>query len=113
MAVAAAARRLEDELCRGNTKGIDPEPCPREGTRLAFYITSLTKPGSGRDAAAQLKVALPLNLFLALQSREWATFYVSLSELLCQSSIYKYFFVLAAELQYQNSSNMKQGGHFR
>lgn len=87
MAVAAAARRLEDELCRGNTKGIDPEPCPREGTRLAFYITSLTKPGTQRDAAAQLKVALPLNLFLALQSREWATFYVSLSELLCQSSI--------------------------
>jgi hypothetical protein len=43
---------------------------------LAFYITSLTKPNTTRDAATQLKIALPLNLFLAMRAREWTTFYV-------------------------------------
>jgi hypothetical protein len=84
MAVAEAAWRLEDDLDRGVRTGIEPEPCPRAGTRLAFYITSLSKPHTDRDAAAQLKVALPLNLLLALHSRKWATFYVSRSELLAE-----------------------------
>jgi hypothetical protein len=69
--------RLEDELCWGISRSIDEQPCPaRDGTRLAFYITSLTKPNTSRDAAAQLMMALPLNLFLALHARAWTTFYV-------------------------------------
>jgi hypothetical protein len=69
--------QLEDQLCRAITHGIDEQPCPaRDGTRLAFYITSLTIPNTSRDAAAQLKLALPLNLFLALHARAWTTFYV-------------------------------------
>ena len=53
-----------------------PVRCPWDDACLAFYITSLTKQGTSRDAARQLKLALPLNLFLNLHCREWATFYV-------------------------------------
>ena len=75
--VLNTARQLEDDLCRGFRDGIKQQPCPgRDGTRLAFYITSLTKPNTARDAASQLKVALPLNLFLAMRARDWTSFYV-------------------------------------
>ena len=70
------ADRLERELCEGVRAGIDPVDCPIEEAHFAFYTTSLTKRGSVRDAAMQLKLALPINLFLNLQARKWASFYV-------------------------------------
>jgi hypothetical protein len=80
--VVRAVDQLEDELCNAIRTGIEKQPCPASiGTRLAFYITSLTKPNTSRNAAKQLMVALPLNLFLALHAREWTTFYVRRPEI--------------------------------
>jgi hypothetical protein len=76
--VVQEVERLERELCQGNQKGLEPVPCPVPGARLAFYITSLTKPNTTgqRNAKKQLQLALPLNLFLSLHVRKWTSFYV-------------------------------------
>ena len=76
-AVFEDVERLDNELCQGNHKVIAPEPCPVAGARLAFYITSLTKPHTTgqRNARKQLQLALPLNLFLSLRARKWSSFY--------------------------------------
>ena len=74
--VLSEAVKLERDLCEGVRSGVAPVNSPIQGARLAFYITSLTKRGSQRNAAMQLKLALPINLFLNLQARKWASFYV-------------------------------------
>lgn len=73
-----ACRRLENELLREDTSNIEPSinPGPNSNARLCFYTTSLTLPFTSRNAAAQLMLCLPLNLFLALHARKWCSFYV-------------------------------------
>jgi len=44
---------------------------------LAFYITSLTKSGTNRNAAQQLMLALPINLLFCLPYRQWVRFYAN------------------------------------
>ena len=75
-AVFSDVERLENDLCNGIS--IEHVPCPVPGARLAFYITSLTKPDTKevRNAKKQLQLALPLNLFLCLHARKWTSFYV-------------------------------------
>jgi hypothetical protein len=81
--VIEEVERLEDELCQGVRRSLEFIPCPVPGARLAFYITSLTKPDNTakRNAKKQLQLALPLNLFLCLHVRKWASFYVQNLEL--------------------------------
>ena len=73
-----ACRRLENELLREDTSNIEPSinPGPNSNARLCFYTTSLTLPFTSRNAAEQLTLCLPLNLFLALHARKWCSFYV-------------------------------------
>ena len=76
--VIREVERLESDLCQGMQESIEHVPCPVPGARLAFYITSLTKPDTTekRNAKKQLQLALPLNLFLSLRARKWISFYV-------------------------------------
>lgn len=76
--VILEVERLENDLCKGVQESLNHVPCPVPGARLAFYITSLTKPDTTeqRNARKQLQLALPLNLFLSLRVRKWTSFYV-------------------------------------